>query len=208
MKKLVAVVEDDPDCRSFLKNVVDSSDKYKCIASYQTGEEALMGIPLIRPKFVIVDVVLPGMSGLECTRHLKQLLPNVWIIVISGHVFEDNISQIIKAGADGYLRKPFTIGEFFRTLDQIDAEGISLSPLAAKYLVEIYRKGANKSAKVFGITRRECEILEQVEHGHSHKQIASSLRLSESTVNNHLRNAYRKLGVHNAHEATAKLRSV
>jgi NarL family two-component system response regulator LiaR len=208
MKRTVAIVEDDPDLRAILQQTIDSSGRYVCVGTYGRGEEALTELKRIRPSFVLMDILLPGISGLECVDRLKKVQPGMSFIMVSGKVLEDRIGETIASGADGFLRKPFTPTECIDALDTVAAGGVSLSPLAAKYLARDYRREYWERVSEKGITPREQEVLKLLERGKSHKEIASLLHVSESTVHSHLQSVYVKLGAHNGFEAIAKLRQI
>src|SRR5439155_1364934 len=115
-KVAVAIVEDDERFRLLLQEILDQSRKFHCLGSYSSGEEALARIPQSGAQVVVMDVKLPGMSGIECTRRLKALLPRLIIVMITGFDDPRTIDLARECGADGFLAKPFTPGRFLDTL--------------------------------------------------------------------------------------------
>ena len=112
----VAIIDDDEDYRSLMARALDQSPELESVGSFSGGEEALKGIPSSASEVVLIDVRMPGMSGMECTRQLRNVRPGLVIIMISGFDHPDTLAQALEAGADAYLAKPFSIGRFLATL--------------------------------------------------------------------------------------------
>lgn len=203
----IAIVEDNPLAASILKEYVEGDD-LSVIGAYGSGEEILDSIDTLPlPDIVLMDIGLPGMSGIEATRRLKEQYPGLTIVVQS--VFEDKetVMEAVEAGASGYLLKASTRAEIRSALDEIKSGGCPLSgKIARTILEECRRRGCEPSAaKIrFGLTEREAAILDSLIEGESCKGIASNLGISVHTVNNHLRNIYEKMQVNSRSEAVAR----
>jgi DNA-binding NarL/FixJ family response regulator len=210
----VAIIEDNPVSADLLREYIDG-DGIRVSDAYATGEDALEAIPRRPlPDIVLADVGLPGISGIEVTRRLKSLYPDLDIIIQT--VFEDTetILASIRAGASGYMLKASSREDIRRALREVRAGGSPLSGKVAKKVFEEF-KGTRLEAKPAGpnpkacadaydLTEREKQILEYLIKGASSKEIAFDLGISVHTVTNHLRRVYEKLRVNSRGEAVAK----
>ena len=204
----VVIVEDDALAAMILAEYI-RGDEIIITGIYESAEIAIerMGkLPL--PDIVLMDIGLPGMSGIEATPILKQRYPTIKIVVQS--IFEDTetIMNAIKAGAEGYLLKASSRVEIYAALQEIYTGGSPLSGKVASKILEECRKTnceESEAAKTeFGLTAREMEILDELMQGKACKCIASDLNISLHTVNNHLRSIYEKMQVNSRSEVAAK----
>ena len=219
MMTSVAIVEDNNDFRATLARYLNEAPGYKCVFACSTAEEALQKIPLLLPDVVLMDVHLPNMSGVDCTRRLKELCPTVQILILT--VYEDNekIFGALKAGAGGYLLKradperrlrPDTPVEradpadILRAIQDVKQGGAPMSNQIARRVVQSFRENSGTAAKVEGLSQREEEILQNLSKGYSTKEIAERLSVSVNTVRTHLQHIYDKLHVRSRTEAVAK----
>ena len=203
----VAIVEDNLRAGALLKEFIES-DEIHVVANYNSAEQALEQIPgLPLPDIALVDIGLPGMSGIELTEKLKSRFPRLEIIIQT--IFEDEtvIVDAIKAGASGYILKASTREEILWALREVTNGGSYLSGIVARKILDELKtdKKAPSSNIVSSLTSREQEILEKLIAGSSYKAIASSLNLSVHTVNSHIRSIYEKLQVTTRGEAAAKM---
>lgn len=205
----VAIIEDNPTAAVLLKEYIESPD-IRVTAVYPSGEEALAlipGIPL--PDILLVDIGLPGISGIEVTRRLKEQFPDLEILIQT--VFEDTASIVaaIKAGASGYILKASSRDEIIRAVMEVrKGESFLSGKIARKILQEFKNRETGAAGETahtdYALTAREEEILRELIRGTSYKQIADHLDISIHTVNNHIRKIYEKMRVNSRGEAVAK----
>jgi DNA-binding NarL/FixJ family response regulator len=199
----IAVVEDDKTVREGLTMLLNGSPGYACCAAYGSGEEALDGLPVEKPDVVLMDINLPGISGIECILRLReQELPVLFIMLT---VFEDTdaIFQSLSAGASGYLLKQTPPARLLEAIQDVFRGGSPMSGEIARKVVQSFQKQATSNA-VDGLTKREEEILGYLAKGYMYKEIAGLLFISVETVRTHIRNIYEKLQVRTRTEAILK----
>jgi DNA-binding NarL/FixJ family response regulator len=208
----IVIVEDDPVAASLLSDYVPCED-IAVDAVYGSGEEALerlRSLPL--PDVILLDVNLPGISGIETAARVKESWPSVEIVMQTIFEDADTILAAIRSGASGYLLKASSSEEFRRAIREAKSGGSPLSGRVAKRVLESFRQvpepGPASGAAVgprerFALTEREEEILDSLIAGASYKEIAFELGISTHTVNSHLRKVYEKLRVNSRSEAVA-----
>ncbi len=203
----VAIVEDSPAIASGLRKVVESSDDFQCLGVWGTAEEALKKIDAFRPQVVLMDINLPGMSGIEATRLIKHHLPEIQVIMITVYRDHDKIFAALKAGASGYLLKRSTPSEVRQAIRDVRSGGAPMSAEIARRVVEAFHQPARDTeAEEVKLSRRETEILEHLCEGLANKEIADRLGISVETVRVHLKHIYEKLHVRSRTEAAMKFR--
>lgn len=206
----VAVVEDDPNLRANLAAVLNSASGFKCQAVYPDGVAALRGIPANRPDVVLMDINLPGMLGTECVRQLKDLTPNLPVLMLTVYEDSEQIFKSLMSGASGYLLKRTPKDKLLDAIREVDAGGAPMSRQIARRVVQFFQKvnqlptDIQKPAVVVDLTVREKEVLEALAKGYAYKEIADQLNISFETVRTHLRTIYEKLHVHSRTEAVLK----
>ena len=200
----VAIVEDNPDIRHSLMEWINSAPDYQCVCACANAETALIEIPRLRPEVVLMDIRLPGESGIACTARLKDLLPKLLVIVVTVYRDRDLLFQALKAGASGYLLKRSTPDEVLRAIDEVRSGGAPMTREIARMVVETFRKHSSEEASSAELSEREMEILSLVAKGLANKEIGSKLNISYYTVRAHLRRIYEKLHVRCRAEAVAK----
>ena len=180
-----------------------------CVGSCANAEQAIEELPLARPHVVLMDINLPGMSGVECVRHLVEKIPGVLVVMLTVFDNTDAIFNSLKSGACGYLHKPVRGRELIAAIREVAAGGSPMSARIARMVVQTFSSPAPTPARSHPeviLTEREQAVLDLVLEGFLYKQIADQLDLSVYTVNFHIRNIYGKLQVHSRSEAVAKLR--
>lgn len=204
MMTYVAIVEDNNDFRDSLARYLDEAPGYRCVCACSTAEEALQRIPGARPDVVLMDIHLPNLSGVDCTRQLKELFPALSILILT--VYEDNerIFSALKAGANGYLLKRADPADILRAIQDVRLGGAPMSNQIARRVVQSFQENPADTAKVEGLTRREEEILQDLAKGYSTKEIADRQSVSVNTVRTHLKHIYDKLHVRSRTEAVVK----
>ena len=211
----IAIVEDDAGLRETLQQVFGSTPDFRVVGAFGDGESAARQLPTKLPDVVLMDINLPGISGIECLRQLKAALPKVRVIMVTVYDDNDNLFQSLLAGADGYLLKRATRLRLLESVREIVGGGAPISPSVARRMVEYFhqlqgqeqRKPAEAAAVAMdlqGLTGREQEVLAKLAAGFAPKEVAAELGISWDTVRNHITNIYAKLHVHSRSEAILK----
>ena len=197
----VALVEDqDEICKSWFR-IINSFDDFKCVCTCASGEEALQLVPAARPDVILMDIRLPGMSGIECTAKLKGLLPKTLVIILTALDDDNLIFCALQAGADGYLLKRTKPADLRFALLDVLAGGAPMTSAIARRVVRSFRIASSNQQSKTNLSPREVEVLELLSRGYSNKEIAEQLRLSVETVRSYLKNVYEKLHVRSRMEA-------
>lgn len=200
----VAIVEDNAVMRNSFRQWIDASPDLRCVAACASAEEALVEIPRLKPDVVLMDVHLPGESGIACTAQLKDKLPGVQIIIVTVYRNQELIFKALQAGACGYLLKRSSPEEILKAISEVRSGGAPMTSEIARMLVEAFQKKPANVAACEGLTQRETEILVLLSQGLSNKEIADPLKISYDTVRAHLRHIYEKLHVRGRTEAVQK----
>ena len=202
----VAVVEDNPTFRQYLSNLIGTTPGHRCVCACAYAEEALAKIPALRPDVVLMDIHLPGESGIVCTARLRQKLPNLQVIMLT--VYKDNkiIFQALKAGACGYVLKRSDEQDIIKAIAEVRAGGAPMTIEIARMVVRSFEapSEAHDPAGPDQLTPRELEILALAAQGLINKEIAARLEISYDTVRTHMMHIYEKLHVRSRTEAAAK----
>jgi DNA-binding NarL/FixJ family response regulator len=200
----VSIVEDDPKTREILLKLLSRAAHVRCLGNYATGEEALRGIPAEKPEVALVDINLPGMSGIECVAKLKLKMPELRVLILTTYEDGDRIFDSLRAGASGYLLKKAGYAGLIRAIDEIHAGGAPMSAQVARQVVEHFHQIQKPASEVEQLTAREQEILALLVKGYLYKEIGERLDISMSTVSMHLQHIYAKLHVQSRAGAAAK----
>lgn len=200
----VAIVEDERDIRECLTFLIDGTDGYACTGSYRTMEEALDLIPRQLPTVVLSDIGLPGMSGIEGIRILKERHPDLLILMLTVYDDDERIFDAMCAGASGYLLKKTPPAKLLESLKEAVDGGAPMSPEVARRVITLFREIRPPDRADYQLTPHETRLLKLFVEGHIYKTAAVELGVSVNTVNFHVRNIYQKLQVHTRSEAVAK----
>ena len=197
-------MEDKLVFRQGLGAIFELTPGIECVGMYATGEEALRELPKSAPEVVLMDINLPGMSGIQCARELKQLRPTVQVLMLT--IEEDNarVFTALRAGATGYLLKNATPAEIIEGIQLVARGGSPMSAVVARRVVESFHGPEESGAPRESLSKREAEVLERVARGKRIKEVATEMGLSETTIQTYLRRVYEKLQVHSQAEAVAK----
>jgi DNA-binding NarL/FixJ family response regulator len=200
----VAIVEDNRSFRDKLANYLNETPGYHCVCDCDSAEDAFKLIPKLQPDVVLMDIHLPNLSGVDCTRKLKEICPSVRILILT--VYEDNerIFGALKAGASGYLLKRADPADILRAIQEVNQGGAPMSSQIACRVVESFRETAPDPRKSEKLSQREEEILQALCKGYSSKEIGEHFSISITTVNTHLHHIYEKLHVRSRTEAVLK----
>jgi DNA-binding NarL/FixJ family response regulator len=201
----VAIVEDDKKLRETVVRYLKAQPGIKCVADFPNAEAALAGLPQVRPAVVLLDINMPGMSGIECIPLLQQALPGVKIIMLT--VFEegDQVFKALSAGAFGYLVKSTRPAKIIEAIREVHAGGSPMSGNIARKVVQTFQAQAARPSETDALSARELEVLQALSKGHTYKQIAADLGISLGTVRTYIQRIYEKLHVHSHAEAVMKL---
>jgi len=201
----VAIVEDDQKISEMLTRVLRKTPGLSFVASYSSGEDALLALPSLKPDVVVMDIELPGMDGVECTRRLKLAAPETQVLMLTVFMDNDRIFKALAAGASGYLLKRASRGEIIDAIEQVRSGGAPMSGIISRKVVESFRTPApSPTASEVKLTTREEEVLKLLACGYGTKTIAAQLFVSTETVRFHLKHIYEKLHVRSRTEAVIK----
>ena len=200
----IAIVEDDRKARENWNRILTFHPCLTCVAACATGEEAMEQLPGLQPDVILMDINLPGMSGIQCTARLKELLPGTQILIVTAFSHDDYIFETLKAGASGYLLKSMSSEEVIRCIMDVMEGGAPMTGQIARRVIEMFRQPARPHLTMQELTAREHEILQWLAKGLSNKEIASEIDATVATVRKHIEHIYQKLHVHCRTEAAAK----
>lgn len=200
----VAIVEDERDIRECLCTLVNGTEGFKCTGRYRSMEEALDNLPRNLPDVVLSDIGLPGMSGIEGVRILKQRYPGLLLLMLTVYDDDDRIFDAMCAGACGYLLKKTPPAKLLESLREAVTGGAPMSPEVARRVIALFREIRPPERADYHLTPHETRLLKLFVEGHNYKTAAAELHVSVNTVNFHVRSIYDKLQVHSRSEAVAK----
>jgi len=206
VKKIaVAIVEDDNILREALEDALSADDTIRSCGAFPDGESFLKEVERMLPDVVIMDLNLPGMNGIECTRLIKEKFPHAQVLVCTVQDDDESLCQAICAGATGYLLKDTRPAQVVEAVRNVYAGGSPMSPGVARRVLASFST-SRKEAKEFELlTERERQVLDQLASGYRYKEIAVRLQMSIDTVRTHVRNLYEKLHVSSRTDALNKL---
>jgi DNA-binding NarL/FixJ family response regulator len=193
----VVLVEDNNDLREGLKIILNEhKDEFNCLATFADAESAAKKIPDLKPEVVLMDINLPGMSGIDCLKQLRTVLPEIDVIMLTVFADDKTVFDSLCAGACGYITKNASPEEILDAIREVKKGGAPMSARIARMVV-----GSFKNFEATSLTEREREVLEQLCKGKSYKMVADALFISHDTVRHHIKNIYKKLQVHSVSEA-------
>lgn len=205
MSLTVAIVEDDRRWRASLETLLRETEGLDWVGSYPTAESALADIAQRNPAVVLMDINLPKMSGVECTRQFKTVLPEAQVIMLTAYDDNDLIFQALQAGANGYLLKRASADEIVEAIREVRRGGAPMSTYIARKVVQSFQQPSPVRPDE-GLSKRETEVLNCVARGFTDKEVAEALGLSVTTVRSYLKTIYSKLHVHSRLQAVQKAR--
>jgi DNA-binding NarL/FixJ family response regulator len=200
----VALVEDDAALRETLADILSASPTWQLVASYPAAEPALEAMKDGCPEVVLMDIQLPGMSGIECVAKLKERHPAAQVLMVTVYDNNDRIFDALAAGASGYLLKRDAPAKLLESLDDLLAGGSPMSSAIARKVVQKFQTAPPSKNEDHNLTPREKQILEELVKGSLYKEIAWELGIGVETVRTHLHNIYAKLHVRTRTEAVVK----
>ncbi len=207
MRIRVSIVEDNRGTRESLSELLGLAPTLRCVGAHSNGEEALREIPAEQPDVVLMDINLPGMSGIECVARLKERLPDTQVLMLTTYDENDLIFDSLRRGASGYLLKNMPPSELIQAVEQVHSGGAPMSMQIARKVVNHFQQIKQPSSEVEQLTKREQEILALLAKGYLYKEIADHLAITLSTVRAHLHTIYEKLHVQSRTQAVVKFLS-
>lgn len=209
MNKSVAIVEDNSDIRLALEQIIETSGEYTLAGSCVSGEEALVKIPILNPKVVLMDISLGGISGIEVVRELKATHPEILFMMCTIYDEDEKIFEALSAGASGYILKKTSPAKLLEGITELIEGGAPMSSQIARKVVAAFQNKPAVSVSPTGsaldvLSKRENEILEMLSTGLLYKEISDKLTISSETVRKHVYHIYEKLHVSNRIEAVNK----
>lgn len=204
MEIQIVIVEDNCILRENLELMLRGEPDFAVVASFMTAEDALAELPSLTYNFLLVDVGLPGMSGIELVASVKEGRPDLDILVHTVFDNRDTVFSALKAGASGYILKGSTPRELVEAIQGLAAGGAPMSPKIARAVIREFQHDAVNEH--FLLTSREKEILKGMEQGHTYKELGDKLSISPHTIHSHIKNIYEKLHARNRKDALTKAR--
>jgi len=203
-KVKVAIVEDSAGVRENWVKLLNLEPGFKCVGVCVSGEEALATFPRCQPDVVLMDINLPGMTGIECTARLKQKMPGIQILMVTVYAGNEHVFEALKMGASGYLLKSADSSELTRSIWEVVNGGAPMSGQIARRVIQVFHQPVPQAREnAPELTAREEDVLKLLSQGYANKEIASRLGSSVETVRVHIRHIYEKLHVHSRTEAAA-----
>jgi len=200
----VAIVEDRREIRDGLATIINGTAGFRCTGAWRSMEEALDSIARDLPDVVLNDIGLPGMSGIEGIRILKQRHPGLLVLMLTIYDDDERIFEALCAGASGYLLKKTQPARLLEALREAVAGGAPMSPEVARRVVALFQTFRPPDHTTCDLTPHETRLLRLFVEGHNYKTAAAELGVTVHTVSFHLRSIYDKLQVHSKSEAVAK----
>src|SRR5438552_342996 len=200
----VSIVEDNEQLRGTLARVISRAEGFRCLSQYPSAEAALEGLPKDRPNVVLMDINLPGMNGVQCVQKLKQVAPEILVVMLTVYEDTENIFNALAAGASGYLLKRTTSAELLAAIRDVQKGGSPMTTHIARKVVQSFQRTGPSAQATENLSQREQEVLDCLSQGFLYKEIAEKLGISYETVHTYIRRIYEKLQVRTRTEAVAK----
>lgn len=200
----VVVVEDDRGVRENLVALIEGDPRFTLVGAFSSAEEALRGIPAVQPDIAVMDINLPGMSGIECVARLKSSNAGLQVLILTVYEDGDNVFSALKAGANGYLIKRDVSEKLLTALQEVRSGGAPMSCHIARQVVQYFHRSSGPATDKSSLSPREREILDLLVTGLIHKEVADQLGIGIETVRTHVNHIYQKLHVRSRAEAVAK----
>ena len=200
----ISIVEDDAQVRGMLTEWVRRANGFKCVGVHENAEIALAALPQEKPSAVLMDINMPGMSGIECVRRLKPQMPATQFVMLTVYEDPDHIFKALSSGASGYMLKRTPRAELLAAIKDVHAGGSPMSSNIARKIVQSFQRFNASPTETENLSPREREVLELLARGYLYKEIAEALHISVTTINTHIRRIYEKLHVRSRSQAVAK----
>ena len=199
-----AIVEDMRDIREGLSTLINFTDGFTCTGAYRSMEDSIQRLPNQLPDVLLSDIGLPGMSGIEGIRILKEQYPQMTVLMLTVYDDDDRIFDAICAGASGYLLKRTPPAKLLENIREAVSGGAPMSPEVAMRVIKLFREVRPPERVDYDLTPHETRLLKLLVEGHNYTTAAEELKVSYNTIKFHMRHIYEKLQVHSKSEAVAK----
>lgn len=204
----VGIVEDNREVRTSLTQMINSAPGFNCVCASDSAEAALRDMPRARPDVVLMDIHLPFRSGIECTRRLKDLCPDLQVLILTVYEDHEHIVNALRAGASGYLLKSSPSDEILKAIADVKDGGSPMTSQVARKVVALFREPASTpSPDELALTEREAEVLRFMSQGYLEKEIAEKMHVSVNTIKTHRKHIYTKLHVRSRSEILKRYRT-
>ena len=202
----ISIVEDNDQLRGTLAKLIGRTEGFRFVSDYASAEDALAGLPKVKPDVVLMDINLPGINGVECVRKLKQILPTTQVMMLTVYEDTENIFKALAAGANGYMLKRTPTKDLSEAIREMQRGGSPMTTHIARLVVQSFQKSAAPSSggSLSELSEREQQVLDLLAQGLIYKEIAEKLNIGYETVHTYIRRIYEKLHVRCRTEAAAK----
>lgn len=200
----VAVIEDQTDVREGLRALINGTPGFHCQGAYRSMEDGMADLPRIAPDVVLVDIGLPGMSGIEGTRRMRRELPDTQVLVLSVYDDDERVFEAMCAGACGYLLKKTPPARLLESIAEVVNGGAPMSPEIARRVISVFQQFRPPRNASHELTPHELRLLKMLVEGHNYRTAAAELHVTVHAISFHMRKIYDKLQVHSKSEAVAR----
>jgi DNA-binding NarL/FixJ family response regulator len=202
----VSIVEDDRKTRESMVALLRYASGVRLLGAHPSGEAALSGVPAEQPEVVLMDINLPGMSGIDCIAKLKTQMPGLRVLMLTTYEDSHLIFNSLRAGASGYILKNKSSAELLAAIQQVHEGGAPMSMRIARKVVAFFNQLPGPAPESERLSEREAQVLAALAKGLLYKEIGNQLKISENTVRTYIKRIYEKLHVNSRTEAVAKFR--
>lgn len=204
----IAIVEDNRELRESLQMMIEAAPGLLFVCAFSNAEDAIRNLPKHAPDVVLMDIHLPFRSGIECTRSIKDLCPDLRVLILTVYEDSESIFDALKAGASGYLLKRSTPSEILAAIADVTEGGAPMSSQIARKVVASFQKPTpTLEPEGEPLSERETEVLSYITKGYSGKEVAHKMHVSINTVKTHLKHIYQKLHVRSRSEILLRFRA-
>ena len=201
----IILFDDNKRIRDSLEILFSSHPEFEWRGAYMDASEAIDLIDIHSPDVVLMDIEMPGISGIEATRTIKNKFPDQVIMMLTAFDEEEKVFDAICAGALGYIVKSKSLTSLIKSVKEVNGGGAPMSPSIARKVLHLFQeKNAPADADAFDLTDREKEVLNLLVDGSAYKMISDKMKISYETVHSHIKNIYKKLHVNSVSEAVSK----
>jgi DNA-binding NarL/FixJ family response regulator len=202
----VSIVEDDRKTRESMVALLRYASGVRLLGAHPSSEAALVNVPAEQPEVVLMDINLPGMSGIDCIAKLKTQMPGLRVLMLTTYEDSHLIFNSLRAGASGYILKNKSSAELLAAIQQVHEGGAPMSMRIARKVVAFFNQFPGPAPEAERLSEREAQVLAALAKGLIYKEIAIQLKISENTVRTYIKRIYEKLHVNSRTEAVAKFR--
>lgn len=197
----VAIVEDDAEIRKLTASLLNFYTDIECVGAFGNSEDFVNNLPSLSPDVVLMDIGLPGMSGIECVRNCHLEFPGIDFVMFTDHTDTKEVFQALAAGATGYVLKGGLPEQLANAIREVREGGSPMSRQISRMVAMAFRQSEQKHPNLEKLTPQEWEVLQCLDKGWAYKEIAAQRYVSEHTVRTQVRSIYQKLQVHTRTEA-------